>query len=410
MIKQQQYPVIVAGGGIGGLTAAIALGAKGFKVKLLEQADQFQPIGYGIQLGPNAFHMFDRLGIAPLVLRSCTFPQAGIMRDITTGAEVTRLPMGAELEKRYGRPYAVIHRGDLHEALLEACGALAHVQLLTASKVEKFEDLGHAVAVTTTSGETHLGAALIGADGIASAVRAQMSPLVAKPQSLGYVAYRGLKTRAELPPDLFENNVNLWSGPGFHMMHYPLQSDQLFNIVAAFRSRRFARGEANHSGPDELREIFSGACDRVRRMLEFVQTDKHWDISVMEPVPSWTSGRVALLGDAAHAMLQAMAQGACQAIEDGVWIAEYFAQGADDPASAFAAYQQHRQMRAVRMQYQSRLYWEVYHASGAFADLRKQMLTRSSQDAVESLAWVYEKQAFPNAIPQPGAKIENLQI
>ncbi|MES2538095.1 MAG: FAD-dependent monooxygenase [Pseudomonadota bacterium] len=395
MPTQQTHPIIIAGGGIGGMTAAIALGKKGFKVKLLEQSAEFQPIGYGIQLGPNAFHMFDRLGITQSVLRSCTLPQAGIMRDIMSGEEITRLPMGSALAQRYGRPYAVIHRGDLHEALLQACAALPGVELLTSSKVEKFEDCGQHVIVTTADGKTHLGAALIGADGVWSAIRSQMDASIVQPQSLGYVAYRGLRTRAEIPPELFENNVSLWSGPGYHMMHYPLQSDQLFNIVAVFRSRRFARGEANHSGPDELQEVFSGACSHVRRLLELVQTDKHWDIAVMEPVPVWRSGRVALLGDAAHAMLQAMAQGACQAIEDGVWIAEYIAQCAGDYASAFVAYQDHRQMRAVRMQYQSRFYWEIYHAAGAYADLRKQMLKRSPEDAMESLSWVYEKQAFP---------------
>ena len=410
MKLQQAYPIIIAGGGVGGLTAAIALGKRGFKVKLLEQATELQPIGYGIQLGPNAFHMFDRLGITQSILRSCSMPQAGIMRDIMTGQEVTRLPMGAELEQRYGRPYAVIHRGDLHEALLHACAAVPNIEILTSSKVDIFEDRGQHVVVATADGKTHRGEALIGADGVWSAVRSQMNPSIVKPQSFGYVAYRGLKIRAEIPPDLFENNVVLWAGPGYHMMQYPLQSDRLFNIVAVFRSRRFARGEANHSGPDELLEIFSGACSHVRRMLQFVETDKHWDIAVMEPVPNWSSGRVALLGDSAHAMLQAMAQGACQAIEDGVWIAEHIAQSEGDYRSAFVAYQEHRQLRAVRMQYQSRFYWEVFHASGIYAALRKQMLTRSPQDAIESLSWVYEKPTFPDEMKHQGAGIENLSV
>lgn len=410
MSTPQVHPIIVAGGGVGGLTAAIALGKKGFRVRLLEQAQEFQPIGYGIQLGPNAFHMFDQLGITPLVLRSCTFPQAGIMRDVVTTDEITRLPMGADLEKRFGRPYAVIHRGDLHEALLEACAALPEVELLTSSKVEHYEDNGRHVTVTTADGKKHIGDALIGADGVWSGIRAQMNPQVAKPQSLGYVAYRGVRPRADIPPELFENNVNLWAGPGYHMMHYPLQSDQLFNIVAVFRSRRFARGEANHSGPDELKEIFAGACSHVRRLLEFVQTDKHWDISVMEPVPTWTSGRVALMGDAAHAMLQAMAQGACQAVEDGVWLAECLASAQGDYARGFADYEEHRKMRAVRMQYQSRYYWEVFHAGGMYAELRKQMLQRSPRDAMESVSWVYERQAFPDQDQYQGAEIENLQV
>ncbi|MGH8436268.1 MAG: FAD-dependent monooxygenase [Pseudomonas sp.] len=410
MTAQQAHPIIVAGGGVGGLTAAIALGKKGFRVKLLEQAQEFQPIGYGIQLGPNAFHMFDRLGITQSVLRSCTFPLAGIMRDVMTAEEITRVPMGSDLKQRYGHPYAVIHRGDLHEALVDACAALPDVELLTSSKVEHYEDSGRDVIVTTADGKKHIGDALIGADGVWSGIRAQMNPSIAKPQSLGYVAYRGVRPSSEIPPELFEKNVNLWSGPGYHMMHYPLQSDQLFNIVAVFRSRRFARGETNHSGPDELKEIFSGACSQVRRLLEFVQTDKRWDISVMDPVPNWTSGRIALMGDSAHAMLQAMAQGACQAVEDGVWLAEYLAASGGDYATAFSGYEEHRKMRAVRMQYQSRYYWEVFHASGVYAELRKQMLKRSPKEAIESLSWVYEKQAFPNQSQHQGAEIENMQV
>ncbi len=410
MDKKQMHPIIIAGGGVGGLTAAIALGQKGFRVRLLEQAEQFAPIGYGIQVGPNAFHMFDRLGITKSVLASCTFPQAGIMRDIMTGDEITRLPMGAELQKRYGRPYAVIHRGDLHEALLKACSALPDVELLTRSKVERFQDLGDKVVVTTAAGKQYLGDALIAADGVWSGIRAQMNVATAPPQSLGYVAYRALKTRQEIPDDLFENNVNLWSGPGYHMMHYPLQSDRLFNIVAVFRSRRFAQGLQNHSGPDELHELFAGACAHVRRLLEFVETGKHWDISVMEPVATWVRGRVALMGDAAHAMLQAMAQGACQAIEDGVWLAEHLAGSPGNYEKALAAYQAHRQLRAVRMQYQSRFYWEVFHASGVYADLRRDMLKRSPQQAIESLAWVYEKQPFSDIVQRQGVEIENMPL
>ncbi|RYH34971.1 MAG: 3-hydroxybenzoate 6-monooxygenase, partial [Alcaligenaceae bacterium] len=373
-------------------------------------AFEFQPIGYGIQLGPNAFHMFDRLGVASRVLRSCTFPNAGIMRDIVTGDEITRLPMGDALKHRYGQPYAVIHRGDLHNALLEACKGLPNIKMLTASRVESYEQTGKVVSVTCADGTVHTGCVLIGADGVWSKVRDQMGAGIAQPQSLGYVAYRGLRKRSEIPPALFEQNVNLWSGPGYHMMHYPVRSDELFNIVAVFRSRRFASGRKDHSGPDELLEIFKDACPHVRDLLDLVDTEKHWDISVMEPVSSWCNGRVALLGDAAHAMLQAMAQGACQAIEDAVWLAEYLSASRDDIPAALRRYQQHRQLRAVRMQYQSRFYWEVYHAGGVYAELRKQLLARSPEEAMESLAWVYDRQQFPEKEIAKGVERENLPV
>lgn len=388
-MSAQHRPVIIAGAGVGGLSAALALGRKGFNVRVLEQAQAIQAIGYGIQLGPNAFHVLKRLGIAERVLDFCSFPQAGIMRDVVSGAEITRLPMGAALRERYGQPYAVIHRGDLHQALLDACAACGRIELVTAARVTAFEDRADHVVVSTANAdyEAH---ALIGADGVWSTVRAQLFDTPVQPRSLGFFAYRGLVERHEIPDELFECNVNLWAGPGFHMMHYPLRADRLFNIVAVFRSTRFAQGDADCGGPDELHRIFGGACDHVARLLQLVPTDKHWEISTMDPLPQWTRGRVALLGDSAHAMLQALAQGACQAMEDGICLAEQMAAQPRDCEAALTAYQRQRQTRAVRAQYESRLYWEVYHAHGAYATLRNELLRRTPSQAIESLSWVYQ--------------------
>jgi 3-hydroxybenzoate 6-monooxygenase len=215
-----------------------------------------------------------------------------------------------------------------------------------------------------------------------------------EPVGLGYTAYRGLVEREQLAPGLFTADVTLWAGPGYHMMHYPVSSDRLFNIVAVFRSRRFAKGLPDPGGAEELGEIFAAAAPQVRALLELVPTDKHWDISVMEPTSTWTQGRVVMLGDAAHAMLQAMAQGACQAIEDGVWLAEHLQQAGGDCEQAFPAFQQQRQLRAVRMQYQSRLYWEIYHAAGTYARLREEMLHDADEASLQNLAWVYDRPSF----------------
>ena len=397
MIKPRhaQRPILIAGGGVGGLTAAIALAQKGYLVTVLEQAEEIKPIGYGIQLGPNAFHMFERLGLARAMLAHCTLPEAGVMRDIFSSEEITRLPMGKSLERRYGHPYAVIHRGDLHQVLLDACRAQPTLQLRVATHVEGFEDCGDHVVVQLASGETLQGAALIGADGVKSIVREQLTGPGNPLRELGYTAYRAVHSREAIADDLFERNVTLWAGPGYHLMLYPLRRDTLFNIVAVFRSRRLPAGLPGAGEPDELHEIFAPAHDRAHRLLELVDTSQHWAISVMEPVAQWCRGRVALLGDAAHAMLQAMAQGACQAIEDGVWLAEFVHLHGDDLAGALQAYQQGRQLRAVRLQYQSRFYWEVFHAAGVYADLRRQLLTRTPEQAIESLAWLYERQPFP---------------
>lgn len=393
-MKQSDKPIVIAGAGIGGLSAAMALGLKGFEVVVLEQADEIKPIGYGIQLGPNAYHMFERLGIADKVRQASTFPEAGLMRDIFTGEVVSRFPMGESIQKRYGQPYTVTHRGDLHDALLHGCNDCPTVSVVTGTRVEGFVDNGDYVTVSAANGQSHEAQALVGADGVWSAVREQMG-CPSAPQSFGYIAYRGLISRKDLPDDLFENVVCLWAGPGFHMMSYPVRGEELFNIVAVFRSRRFIQHEEGAGSPEELKEIFDNAHPKVKRLLKFVGLEHHWDVAVMDPVEKWSEGRVTLMGDAAHAMLQALAQGACQSIEDGVWLGELVDRSPGDIPQAFNQFESLRKARTLRAQYQSRLYWEVYHAAGGYAELRREQLGhRSDKQAIESLSWLYEAPNF----------------
>jgi len=390
--KTSALPIAVAGAGVGGLCAAIALARNGQPVVVLEQAKEIKPIGFGIQLGPNAFHMFEHLGLAHTVRARCSIPDAGIMRDIYTLDEVTRIPFGTAIESRYGQPYAVIHRADLHEELLRACAALPGIEIRTSAKVVRYGQQDNVVQVVAEDGARLDAKLLIGADGVHSTIRAQMFGNGNSPRNLGYVAYRGVHPRQSIDADLFENNVVLWAGDRFHLMTYPLDNGELFNIVAGFRSRRFEKGLEGAGGPEELREVFADGHPKAQRLMKLVDPARHWDIAVMEPVPKWHEGRVALLGDSAHAMLQAMAQGACQAIEDAVCLAECLKVHPDDLAAALPDYEARRRLRAIRMQFQSRLYWEIYHAGGGYADLRRQMLKRSPDAALESLAWVYDRQ------------------
>jgi 2-polyprenyl-6-methoxyphenol hydroxylase-like FAD-dependent oxidoreductase len=386
----EKNSAIIVGGGIGGLTAAIALGKKGYPSIVLEQAEAFAPVGAGIQLGPNAFHMFERLGIAQLVQEKCSYPEAGLMRDMYSAEIVGDLPMGDAMIKRYGNPYAVVHRGHLHNVLVDACIRLGNIELKTNSKLISYEDKTNHVIANLENGASLSGCVLIGADGVWSGVRKQMIGADSVPQNLGYFAYRAVCNSDDIPEDLFENTVTLWAGPGFHIMHYPLEGGKLFNLVAVFRSARFARGESDYGGPDELQEIFASAHPKARRLLEFIDTSKNWNISVLEPIKDWSCGRVMLIGDAAHPMLQAMAQGACQAIEDGVCLADFVEKNHGDYQKAFLATQNARQMRATQMQYQSRKYWEIYHAAGVYSELRKKMLIRGAAEAIESVAWAYD--------------------
>jgi 2-polyprenyl-6-methoxyphenol hydroxylase-like FAD-dependent oxidoreductase len=386
----QELPILVVGGGIGGLTAAIALGRSGRSVKLIERAERFEPIGYGIQLGPNAFHVFDQLGIAKEVLSQSTLPEEGQLRDAVSGEVIAQLPMGTEIKRRYGNPYAVIHRGDLHEVLLEACDRLKIVDLENSCELKSFDDKENKVTATTVTGREIDGSALIAADGVWSRIRAQMFQ-DEPPQQFGYVAMRCLRPIVDFPRELAPNAVVLWTGTRYHMIHYRLQGGKLFNVVVGFRLQALG-SDTPADAAQQMSSLFANACPQVRELLKFIDTSKYWDIVAFNPISEWTKGRVALIGDAAHAMLQAMAQGACQAIEDSLTIANCISENGEDYEAAFRNYQSRRLLRATRVQYMSRYMWEAIHVYGAMRNLRNDMFARmNSVDVLESLEWLYSR-------------------
>ena len=381
----------VVGGGIGGLTCAIALRKKDVPVRVLERAHEIKAIGYGIQLGPNAFHAFEKLGIEKQVLEKCSLLDEGLLRDAESGEILLRLPMGQRLKDRFGKPYAVIHRADLHQILLDEC-VRQDVELITDCELVDFDDKEGRVDIQTTSGPLAADA-LIAADGILSRIRSNLlSP--PEPRKLGYAAFRAVHPMEAMPKRCEARSVTLWCGGGYHMIHYPLRGGQLFNLVAAFDYT--LEDSSNPSGPlpERLLERFSGACDEVRELLGFIDLSRHWEISAFEPLATWSRGRVALLGDAAHAMLQAMAQGACQAIEDGVVLADCVAEARGDVSVAFKDYQSKRLLRATRVQYMSRFLWELIHVRKGFSFLRRDLLAKYSEsDVIEQLSWLYDSDA-----------------
>jgi 2-polyprenyl-6-methoxyphenol hydroxylase-like FAD-dependent oxidoreductase len=236
----QTRPILIAGGGLGGLAAALALGRKGFDVRVLEQAKVFAPIGYGIQLGPNVFPMFDRLGITEAVMREATIPSNILMLDALSGAEVAHIPTGPSLRARFTHPYIIIHREDIHRILIEACAAVPSIVMEGGASVASFEQTDARVRVALEDGREIDGAALIGADGLRSAVRAQFVH-EDEPRPIGYVAHRTVVPMSELPDRVpYRQEVVLWGGPAYHIVHYPLRHGTLFNIVAVFRTATFA--------------------------------------------------------------------------------------------------------------------------------------------------------------------------
>jgi salicylate hydroxylase len=386
-------PILVVGGGIGGLTAALGIGRKGWPVKVLEETPEFGAIGYGIQLGPNVFHMFERLGISQAVLEKSIVPKAVTMLDSIDGKAIVRIPTGAAFVQRFKYPYVVLHRVDLHRVLLEACKAIQTIELLPTTKVNGFEDNGDKVRLFTTN-TTIEGAAIIAADGLRSIVRQQLLN-EGEPRTVGYVAHRTIIPMAQLNAGVRRDESVLWSGPGYHLVHYPLRDFALFNMVAVFKTPTYAdRGDAADYRA-EVDRTYRDSHPAMKALIAMTDVGRRWAISDRDPIRHWSAGRVALLGDAAHPTLQSLAQGACMAIEDAVCLTELIDRSRGDFLSAFQQYSKARYIRTARVQYESRFMWDhLYHVDNIARDVMRTSYAYKTDDELYScLAWLYD--GFP---------------
>jgi salicylate hydroxylase len=382
--------LLVAGGGIGGLAAAYVLGRAGHAVTVLEQAGTFGEIGAGIQLGPNIFRMFEYLGLTDAVSQVAFFPPGLGMNDVRTGEKVVRVPLGDTARAAYGYPYGVIYRADLHQVFLDACKSLPNVTLRTSSKVDSFEQDGSGVRVRLAGGEVLEGDALIGADGLWSRIRERVIG-DGKPRVSGHIAYRAVLKREDVPAHLWSDDVLLWGGEKTHLVHYPLRRGELFNLVAVFHSDKYDEGWNTFGDTAELHERFAQAVPQVRELLGKIETWKMWVLCDRGPVKIWSDRRVTLLGDAAHPMLQYLAQGAGQAIEDAVVLGEALRFTHGDVEQAFRNYQQARYLRTGRVQLTARFYGDIYHASGVQRELRNQLFRSGKESAgFAGLKWMYD--------------------
>jgi 2-polyprenyl-6-methoxyphenol hydroxylase-like FAD-dependent oxidoreductase len=388
------HPVLVAGGGIGGLAAALALARQGFPVKVLEQSAQLGEIGAGIQLGPNAFSAFDALGVGENARSRAVYTDRLVMMDAVDESEVASLPVGDTFRKRFGNPYAVSHRADVHQSLLEGVRQNDHIDLVTSARVDRVEQAADAVTAIDSEGRSYRGAALIGCDGVKSNVRQQ---LVNDPVRVsGHVVYRAVADARDFPADLKLNAPCLWAGPDCHLVHYPLRGGEQYNVVVTFHSRKPEEWGVTDGSREEVMTYFTGIGARPRRLLDLPKSWRRWATADREPIARWSFGRVTLLGDAAHPMLQYLAQGACMAIEDSVCLANKVEEMPDDLPAAFRAYQDARYLRTGRVQIMARVYGEFYHASGVGRELRNLMLGgRTPEQAFDSMQWLYGEDDGP---------------
>ena len=390
-MAKQDHPYIIIGGGIGGLACALALARKGFRTLLLEQAAEFGEIGAGIQLGPNVFRMFDKLGVTDKVRKLAVFPEYLMMRDTVTTDIVTKINLDESFIARFGNPYAVIHRADLHKALLDACAEYPDfITMKTSQKVTTMDDKGDRVVVSTETGEVYEGAALVGADGLWSIVRQKIVG-DGKPVVSGHITYRAVLPTSEVPEELRAWAMIIWAGEKTHLVQYPMRGGELYNLVAVFHSDKFSEGWDSYGDPAELHERFAKTCEPVRTLLGKIESWRMWVLCDRPPIRDWSKGNITLLGDAAHPMLQYLAQGANMAIEDAVCLARKIELSNGNPQGAFLAYQQERYLRTARVQLMAKLYGEAYHASNATRDLRNAVLgARTQKEAMESMAWLYD--------------------
>jgi salicylate hydroxylase len=401
MIKLEE-PILIVGGGLGGLTAALALARHGQRVHVLEGAPAFGAIGFGIQFGPNVFHVLDRIGVSDAVLEKADPPSAVLMIDALNGKEITRVPTGPPLRARFKYPYIIIHRIDLHNVMLDACRRVPLITLEPDAMVAGFTDHGDRVTVTIEDGRSFEGRALIGADGIRSRTRAQLFA-DGDPMPNGFMGFRTIVPMSDVTADVQRDIVALWGGPGFHIVHYPLRHGTLFNIVAVFRrSPNSERGDVA-AYRTELKNVYRNAHPTMKALLSMLDLGRRQAVGDRDPIRHWHKGLVVLLGDAAHPTLQSLAQGACMAIEDGQCLADCIAAAHDDFEAAFRRYENARAVRTARVTVESRYIWDVYHSDGINREVYWQMLgERSEADTFQCLAWLYDGFVLPaeaNLIP-----------
>ena len=292
-MNQASLPVLVAGGGIGGIAAALALVRRGFTVKVLEQAAALGEIGAGLQVGPNGFAAFDALGIGEFARSRAVYTDEMVMHDALDEYQVGRVPTGDAFFRRFGNPYAVIHRVDVHNSLLEGAKAAGNIELATSTQAQRIEQDHEGVTVFDARGARHRGIALIGADGVKSAVRRQYVGDEARVS--GHVVYRAVVEKADFPQNLQWNAASIWVGPNCHLVHYPLRGGKQYNVVVTFHSREKEEWSVRAGSREEVQSYFEGICAKARQLIDLPKDWTRWATADREPIAQWNFGKVTLL-------------------------------------------------------------------------------------------------------------------
>jgi salicylate hydroxylase len=390
--------IVVAGAGIGGLTAALTLAKAGFRVIVLERAERLQEFGAGLQLSPNATRILIDLGLEPLLAPSLVAPDAVKVMSAHDGAVLATIPLGTGAAFRYGAPYWVVHRADLQNALYRRASEVADIDIRLGVQFEDAASHANGITVVCRRGLDRVnesGIGLVGADGVWSLTRKHVDPRV-KAQFSGRIAWRGTIDPHCLPREFGVNRVQLWLGPNAHMIVYPVSAGRLINIVAVIEGEWNRPGWSEPGDASELMNVFGYRrwASAARMLVAAVEEWKRWALFGIGDGGVWNNARIALLGDAAHAMLPFVAQGACMAIEDAAVLAHCAAEQPASLAAAFARYAGLRRARVGRVQRAARHTGQIYHLRGpaAFArDLGMKML--GGPRLLARHDWIYDWRA-----------------
>lgn len=391
-MTEQINGILVIGGGIGGLSAALGIAKTGKKVFVLEQASEFAEVGAGLQVGPNGTAALDELGVLEDVKKHAVFPKRLVLKNAISGEELTALNLGSAFVHKFGYPYMVMHRADLLDVFLKACQNNDLITLKTNKEVISIEIKQHQSFVACTDGSSYSAEAIVAADGLKSLAR----KLIIEDDMIcsRYVAYRGTIPTKDVIEYAEMNDVVCWIGPGYHLVQYPVRRKELYNQVAVFKSKRYEKEieDTNLWGTEEeLKEVFNNSYHHVKKSIDHIDTSRRWPLFDREPLKNWQSGNMVLLGDSAHPMLQYLAQGACQAMEDSVSIAKNI-QNEDSIEGAFSAYQSERIPRTREVQKRARLFGDILHTDDPETLLlREAILQNRVKEDFLIVDWLYGK-------------------
>lgn len=383
--------IVIVGGGIGGLAAALACSQAGHDVTVLERRSEFTELGAGIQLGPNAFHALDRLGVSASVKERAVHIEELRLMDGLSGEVIAKLLINDTYKAAFNNPYLVVHRTDLYYPLLAACQIAPTIKLHVSSTVTQYSQTAEAVKIDLDTGASLIADAVIGADGIRSTIRQQLVGDGA-PKICGHTIYRSVVPMHNIPLDLSCNRVTLWAGPKWHFVHYPIAGGKFMNMAATRDDGAINIATGEDTSKETVLAQFPGLSGDAKRLSELGENWKRWVLCDRDPIKNWTDNRIALLGDAAHPMLQYAAQGACMALEDAVLLGTLL-----EGATSANVSQILRNYNTLRCDRTSRIVQiardmgnQIYHVAGQAAKERNDYLQSLSQaELQQKLSWLH---------------------